>query len=80
MLATIRLSSGTGGTTVVGDGINVGHWNVGRWRVAVGTGDIVRVGVEGELVATESVLPDAQAANPTTVRKARNRPDLEVNL
>ena len=80
MLATIRLSSGTGGTTVVGDGINVGHCTVGRWLVAVGTEDIVRVGVEGDIVATESAVPDAQAPSPTTIKRARNNPDLEMNL
>ena len=65
---------------VVGDGINVGHWNVGRWLVAAGSGDIVRVGVEGNIVATESADPDAQAPNPAAIRKTKYNPDLEVSL
>ena len=57
----IRLSSGTCGTTVVGDGINVGHWNVGRWRVAVGSGGGVRVIIEVETTGVELMGPDVHA-------------------
>ena len=80
MLATIRLSSGTDGTTMVGDGINVGHWSVGRWLVAVGSGDLVRVGVEGGIVATESAVQDAQAGNPVIISKTRSNPGLELSM
>ena len=77
MLATIRLSSGTGGTTVVGDGISVGHWNVGRWLVAVGSEDFVRVGVEGNVVGGESTGPGVQAPEPAMLKMARSIPNLE---
>ena len=57
MTPIIRLSSGTGGTTVVGDGINVGHWNVGLWLVAVGSGGVWVI-MEVETAGAE---PDMQA-------------------
>ena len=80
MLAMIRLSSGTGGTTVVGDGINVGHWNVGDELVPVGSGDIVGVGVEGDTVGTESATPNAQAGKPDIISITRSNPGLKLNM
>ena len=74
MLAMIRLSSGTGGTTVVGVGINVGGW-----LVAVGSGDIVRADVESDIVATESAVQDAQAGNPVIITM-RTNPGLELSM
>jgi hypothetical protein len=57
----IHLSSGTGGTNVVGDGINVGHWNVGRWLVIIGSGGGVWVIIEVETAGVELTDADMQA-------------------
>jgi len=75
MLAMMRLSSGTDGTNVVGDGVSVRGC-----LVVVGSEDSLRVGVEGGTVREELAGLDMQALSPDISTKASSNLDVEGSI